>query len=75
MLDRWGWQPPEREVAEKERRAGELHQAAIDARVSFEASTRTTRPLIQRLERLAAAYVAEEKSSADHAATRASRRR
>jgi len=62
VLDRWGWQPPEDEVVAKETRAEELHQAAIDARQSFEKSTNETRPLIKRVERLAAAYVREERA-------------
>jgi hypothetical protein len=60
MLDRWGWTPPEHEVTAKEDRAQELHQAAIDVRVEFEQSNARTRPLIERVERMAKAYQREE---------------
>lgn len=64
MLDRWRWRPPEDEVAAKEQRAEALHQAAIDARKGFEAQQAATRPLIARVERLAAAYLREEQAEA-----------
>jgi hypothetical protein len=64
MLERWGWSPPEEEVAEKEQRAADLHDAAVDARKTIEATTAKTRPLIRRVERLAAAYLREEQAEA-----------
>ena len=60
MLDRWGWSPPEHEVQAKESRAEALQQAAADARQEFEDSTSRTRPLIERVERMAKAYAREE---------------
>ena len=65
LLDRWRWSPPP-EVEAKEQRAEELHQAAIQARQSFEASQAATRPLIARVERMAAAYLREEQEEMPH---------
>ena len=75
MLDRWRWAPPEDEVAAKEQRSAELHQAAIDVRVNFEESSARTRPLIRRLEQLAARAVRENtvQARADYARAEASR--
>lgn len=55
MLERWGWTPPEPDVAAKAQQAHDLHQAAIDVRVSIEEGTARTRPLIARVERMTAA--------------------
>ena len=78
MIERWGWAPPEAEVRNKEDQAQVLHQAAIDARVSFEQGTAATRPLIRRVERLANLYVraaaAEARAAADYQAAEATRR-
>jgi hypothetical protein len=73
MLERWRWQPPREEVEAKEQRADDLHRAAIEARQSFETQQATTRPLIARVERMAAAYLREERAEARERRRRAAR--
>jgi uncharacterized coiled-coil protein SlyX len=60
LLDRWGWSPPEQETLAKERRAEELHKAAVEMRTEVEASQRRLKPLIERVERMAEAYARED---------------